>query len=76
MLFQIILQRSNGQWTYAILAEKILESDIENSMLRFVVSNEGSTKNFRYKKWATCVRLVREPVEADALRRNATIEGI
>ena len=43
-------------------------------MLRFVVSSQGSTKNLRYKKWATCVRLVREPVEADMLRMRAAKE--
>lgn len=43
-------------------------------MLRFVVSSQGSTKNLRYKKWTACVRLVREPVEADILRMRAEKE--
>lgn len=66
------IKRSCGSWTYAILAEKILEEDEDNnisekSKLRFVVNSQGSTKNLSFHKWGECVRLVREPVEVNAL---------
>ena len=70
------IRRSDGKWTYAILAEKIMGKEdpgedgrrgLGSSKLRFVVDVNGSTKNFLVKKWGVCVRLVRDPMEANAL---------
>eukprot|EP00581_Thalassiosira_minuscula_P019077 CAMPEP_0183726282 /NCGR_PEP_ID=MMETSP0737-20130205/22969_1 /TAXON_ID=385413 /ORGANISM="Thalassiosira miniscula, Strain CCMP1093" /LENGTH=297 /DNA_ID=CAMNT_0025957589 /DNA_START=191 /DNA_END=1084 /DNA_ORIENTATION=- len=60
------IKRSDGRFTYAILAEICRERDGEPSKLRFVVDSEGSTKNFRCHKWGDCVRLIREPIEANS----------
>lgn len=58
------IRRSCGKWCYAILAEKVeAEGDVENSKLRFVVDENGSTKNLSFCKWGEEVRLLREPIE-------------
>ena len=49
--------RSDGRWTYAILADRRKRS------LLFVVNTEGDRKKLRQKDWATSVRLV-NPEEA------------
>ena len=49
--------RSDGRWTYAILADRRKRS------LLFVVNTEGDRKKLRKKDWATSVRLV-NPEEA------------
>ena len=57
--FAFIL-RSNGQWTYAILANRPVESGPEAS-IRFVLDTEGRTKTLKSKHWSKCLRLVKDP---------------
>ena len=54
--FAFIL-RSNGQWTYAIIANR------EDDFILFVVDTVGDTKVLKKKNWATSIRLV-DPKEA------------
>ncbi|KAL3787532.1 hypothetical protein HJC23_013741 [Cyclotella cryptica] len=56
--FAFIL-RSNGEWTYAILANRPVESG-HNASLRFVLDTEGRTKVLKSKYWSTCIRLVKD----------------
>ena len=57
--FAFIL-RSNGEWTYAILANRPVESGPEAS-IRFVLDTEGRTKILKSKHWSRCLRLVKHP---------------
>ena len=55
------IKRSNGSWTYAILAYK---SYIENALgikeecLVFAMSTRGATRAIKKHQWAECIRLV------------------
>ena len=49
--FAFIL-RSDGRWTYAIIAER------QENTIRFVVDNHGDTKTLSRKYWLTSIRLV------------------
>ena len=44
--------RSDGRWTYAIIAERTAKN------MRFVVDSDGATKTFRRREWLKCIRLV------------------
>ena len=44
------IQRSSGQWTYAIIAEK------REDAIRFVVNGNGDTKTLSKKHWYTSIR--------------------
>mmetsp|Transcript_32516 Transcript_32516/g.68358 ORF Transcript_32516/g.68358 Transcript_32516/m.68358 type:complete len:746 (+) Transcript_32516:159-2396(+) len=48
--------RSNGEWTYSIVADKPL-SDV-GPLIRFVLDNKGNTKTIRKKYWEKGIRLV------------------
>ena len=73
------VKRSNGTFTYAILAYRSLapiEPKLEDAttapleeFMSFVVCDEGSTKTIRKRDWSTQVRLVAR----DAPRRKAPI---
>lgn len=70
--FAFIL-RSNGQWKYAIIAER------QEHFILFVVDTAGNAKKLEHNQWATSIRLV-NPKEAcnpeassrDRRRRNAS----
>ena len=47
------MRRSDGSWTYAIMADRTDDS------IRFVVSSKGSTKSYPKKLWRSSVRRVR-----------------
>jgi len=49
--------RSNGSWTYAIVAERTFHKDL-GLVLRFVLDKKGTTKTIRRKYWEKGVRLV------------------
>lgn len=71
------VKRSDGRWCYAVLAERVVDSTSTRSnnevMLRFVVSEDGSTKNLSMRKWGDYVRLVREPMEVTSLLERLRI---
>ena len=50
--------RSNGEWTYAIVANRPIESGPE-ATIRFVVDEKGNTKIIQCKYWSTRIRLVK-----------------
>lgn len=52
--------RSNGQWTYAMVAHRgpIGTSDGEEDALLFVLDMKGSTKKLSRKHWSSCIRMV------------------
>ncbi|KAL7519492.1 hypothetical protein ACHAWX_004242, partial [Stephanocyclus meneghinianus] len=50
--------RSNGQWTYAILADRPVPEGPQAS-IRFVLDKRGSTKIFKRKYWGMYIRSVR-----------------
>ncbi|KAL3787528.1 hypothetical protein HJC23_013737 [Cyclotella cryptica] len=56
--FAFIL-RSNGDWTYAILANRPIECGSEAS-IRFVLDTEGRSKILKSKYWSKCIRLVKD----------------
>mmetsp|Transcript_35937 Transcript_35937/g.63047 ORF Transcript_35937/g.63047 Transcript_35937/m.63047 type:complete len:411 (+) Transcript_35937:43-1275(+) len=49
--FTFIL-RSDGQWTYAIIADR------QDNTIRFVVNTDGDAKTLSEKHWSTSIRLV------------------
>mmetsp|Transcript_8977 Transcript_8977/g.15606 ORF Transcript_8977/g.15606 Transcript_8977/m.15606 type:complete len:532 (+) Transcript_8977:66-1661(+) len=55
------IQRSDGRWTYAIIADRGYE------MMRFVVDADGNTKAFSKRRWSSSIRLV-NPDRAWCLR--------
>lgn len=73
--FAFIL-RSNGEWSYAILANRPVESGPEAS-LRFVLDTEGRTKILKSKYWSRCIRLVNDSesqkVSEETRREDETI---
>lgn len=58
--FAFIL-RSTGDWTYAIISDRPVESGPDAS-IRFVLNSRGSTKTIKAKNWSTHIRLVRDRV--------------
>ena len=56
--FAFIL-RSTGEWTYAILSDRPIETG-PNASMRFVVNTEGNTKTLKAKHWASYIRLVQK----------------
>ena len=51
------IRRSNGQWTYAIVANRpVLHGPLAS--IRFVVDTYGSTKTLKRKHWERYIRLV------------------
>ena len=55
--------RSNGSWTYAIVAERLFHKDL-GLVLRFVLDKKGTTKTIRRKYWQKGVRPVNSVLEA------------
>lgn len=55
--------RSNGSWTYAIVAERLFHEDL-GLVLRFVLEKKGTTKTIRRKYWQKGVRPVNPAIEA------------
>ena len=53
--FAFIL-RSNGEWTYSIVADRPVSED--GPVIRFVMDGKGSTKTIRKKYWAKGIRCV------------------
>ena len=51
--------RSTGEWTYAILSDRPVESGPGASM-RFVMNTQGITKTIEAKHWAGYIRLVQK----------------
>jgi hypothetical protein len=49
--------RSNGSWTYAIVAERSFHKGL-GLVLRFVLDKKGTTKTLKRKYWEKGVRLV------------------
>ena len=62
------VRRSNGEWIYAIVANRPVENGPEAS-IRFVVDQEGNTKTLKCKYWSTCIRLVK--IDASQGVKNA-----
>lgn len=48
----VFILRSDGRWTYAIIADK------QNDSIRFVVDADGCTKTLSKKHWSNSIRLV------------------
>ncbi|KAL3787533.1 hypothetical protein HJC23_013742 [Cyclotella cryptica] len=66
--FAFIL-RSNGDWTYAILTNRPVESGPEAS-IRFVLDTEGRTKILKSKYWSKCIRLVKDSESQKAVKET------
>ena len=56
------VKRSDGEWTYAILAyrsfEKVKNEDGQEECMTFVMSYSGSTKMIKKRHWGEFIRLV------------------
>lgn len=51
--------RSNGEWTYAMLSDRPIETG-PNASMQFVLNIEGNTKTLKAKHWASYIRLVKK----------------
>ena len=51
------VKRSNGSWTYGILAMKSYDGSDEDSMM-FVLNYQGANKTIERRQWADCIRCV------------------
>ena len=65
--------RSNGQWTYAIVANRpVIDGPLAS--IRFVVDEYGSTKTLKKRHWERYIRLVKDGTcheqHQDGERRN------
>lgn len=78
------IKRSNGQWTYSIVADRptIEGKEWEGGCIRFVLDGKGSTKTIRRKYWERGIRLVNVDVVDQLLadveraeRETANAEG-
>ena len=49
--------RSNGTWTYSVVAERSYHKDL-GLVLRFVLDKKGTTKTLKRKYWERGVRTV------------------
>lgn len=60
------VRRSDGKWTYALVA------DGDKNQIRFVVNDRGSTKSFPKALWKSCVRRIKvlTPKEGDRFATN------
>ncbi|KAL7463056.1 hypothetical protein ACHAXS_003429 [Conticribra weissflogii] len=67
----LFLRRSDGRMCYAMLIDAHLDDDDrKNWSFTFVVDEAGSTKTVLFNKWAKYVRLIREPIDVNALKRS------
>ena len=48
------VKRTNGSWSYAILASRYVDTNNEEHMV-FVLNGIGATKIFKRSQWASCV---------------------
>jgi hypothetical protein len=75
------VKRTDGLWTYAILAHRFVDDEGEEYML-FVMHQRGSTKTITKKKWASLVRLVADKtvMEEEMLKpllpRNISVNSL
>ncbi|KAL7466407.1 hypothetical protein ACHAXS_006706 [Conticribra weissflogii] len=60
------VKRSNGQWTYSILAYRSVKTikNVHDENMTFVLDNTKKTKTISKHKWASCIRL---PAAGDTL---------
>jgi hypothetical protein len=75
------IKRTDGLWTYAILAHRYVDDEGEECMM-FVMHQIGSTKTITKRKWVSFVRLVadkrvtgEEPLES-SLPRNILMDSL
>jgi hypothetical protein len=75
------VKRTDGLWTYAILAHSFVDDEGEECMM-FVMNQRGSTKTITKKKWVSFVRLVADkmvmeekPMEP-SLPRNISVNSL
>ena len=61
------IRRSDGSWTYGILALQTRDGS-DNDYMMFVLDGTGATKLFRRQEWAGCIRRVAR--EDDISRTN------
>jgi len=64
------IQRSDGRWTYAIIADK------EEDYIRFVVDANGDTKRLSKKHWCSSIRWVNPDEACCDSERNKNVVGI
>ena len=57
LLLHLIVLRSNGSWTYAIVADRPNHSVSAGDNIRFVLDRQGYTKTIGKKYWAKGIRL-------------------
>mmetsp|Transcript_9786 Transcript_9786/g.19263 ORF Transcript_9786/g.19263 Transcript_9786/m.19263 type:complete len:253 (+) Transcript_9786:40-798(+) len=70
------LRRSDGSMCYTMLIDAHLDGDdCKKWSLTFVVDEAGSTKTVFSGKWAKYVRLIREPIDVNALKRSWIIRN-
>lgn len=77
------IKRSNGQFTYAILADRFIDKDRKHGgrrdeeCMRFVLSSKGTTKVIRRKFWLEMIRLVNGSGSVGKEKKNgvAVVEG-
>mmetsp|Transcript_26798 Transcript_26798/g.50782 ORF Transcript_26798/g.50782 Transcript_26798/m.50782 type:complete len:277 (-) Transcript_26798:9-839(-) len=77
------IKRSDGSYSYAILARRSMEpikgadnNDTAKSMeecMTFVMSEAGATKMVRRRNWSNSVRLVRIPSSSSTQRRTSPV---
>jgi hypothetical protein len=51
------IKRTDGSWTYALLAHRYFDADEEECMM-FVLQEDGSKKTIKKRQWASFVRAV------------------
>ena len=51
------IKRTDGSWTYALLAHRYFDADEEECMM-FVLQEDGTKKTIKKRQWASFVRAV------------------
>ena len=67
------VKRSNGSWSYAILAHRYVDMSSNEEHMMFVLSEVGSTKIVKRSQWAKCVSCVAYDVEKEHVPKTISI---
>jgi len=67
--------RSNGDWTYSIVADKPITED-DGMAIRFVLDEKGSTKTIRKKYWGRGIRLINNAKICSSTHQKKEDEGM
>lgn len=68
------IKRSDGSWTYAIVAHRYHSHTDDEDFIMFVLDEAGSTKEIKQKQWANFVRCVAGDTVNHSIPMNISVD--